>query len=211
MFTGIIQEIGAVRQVETKGQGLAMQVTALKTASRLRIGDSVNINGACQTAVDVRREWFEVLATAESVARTNFHYLRSGDAVNLELPLTLNDPLGGHVIMGHVDQAGVIAAIKPGPESTLLQVSFRGEFGRYVVEKGPIAVDGISLTAFGVGQDVFSVSLIPETIEHTNLKFRRAGDAVNLEFDIIGKYVEKLLSGGGSLSWDSLIKHGFVR
>jgi riboflavin synthase len=218
MFTGIIQEIGLVRYVAKKGDGLLIQIEAPESFKSLEAGGSVSINGACQSAIitspvsGASGGWFEVMATSETMSRTNFRFLQTGDRVNLELPLTLNNPLGGHLVTGHIDDTGQITDIKPGRESTLIRIVFKPEYNRYLIEKGSVAVDGISLTVFDIEQECFTVSLIPETIERTNLKYRNIGDEVNLEFDQIGKYIEKFLNKDNrGMTMDFLKKHGFQR
>ncbi len=212
MFTGIVKEIGAIKAVQKKGDGKLIQVEAPKSALSLEKGGSISINGACQSVISLGRDWFEVQATSETVSRTNFRLLQPGDRVNLELPLTMKAPLGGHIVSGHIDDTGKISSIKPGGDSAIMKVAYKPEYNKYLVEKGSIAVDGISLTVFEISSDTFSMSLIPETIEQTNLKLRLVGDAVNLEFDLIGKYIEKLMNQGkGELTMDYLIKHGFKR
>jgi len=212
MFTGIIKELGTIKAIQKKGDGRLIQVEAPKSVPLLEKGGSININGACQSAVNLSRDWFEVLATSETILRTNFQLLQPGDKVNLETPLTLKDPLGGHMVSGHIDDTGKINSIKPGSDSTIMKVSYKPEYNKYLIEKGSIAVDGISLTVFEISSDTFSVSLIPETIEQTNLRFRQVGDVINLEYDLIGKYIENMLNkDNGELTMDYLIKHGFVR
>lgn len=219
MFTGIIQETGIIKSVLKQSDALLIRVKAPQSASSLTNGASVSINGVCQSAVNISGDWFEVLATSETVSRTNFQFLKSGDEVNLELPLTLNDPLGGHLVSGHVDTIGKIVSLPAGwhgltkgTESAILRVSFAKEYGKYLIEKGSLSIDGISLTVYNIEADAFSVSLIPETIEHTNLKYRKTGDSVNLEFDMIGKYVEKIFNNDKeSLSMDLLKQHGYMR
>jgi riboflavin synthase len=218
MFTGIIQEIGLVRYVEKKGDGLLIRIEAPESFKSLKEGGSVSINGACQSVIitspvsGASGGWFEVMATSETMSRTNFRFLQTGDRVNLELPLTLNNPLGGHLVTGHIDDTGQITDIKPGRESTLIRIVFKPEYNRYLIEKGSVAVDGISLTVFDIEQECFTVSLIPETIERTNLKYRNIGDEVNLEFDQIGKYIEKFINKDNrGMTMDFLKKHGFQR
>jgi len=212
MFTGIIQEIGAIKLIPKKGDSLAIQISAPNTSKTLKKGGSVAINGACQTAIVIGHDWFEVFASSETVNRTGFRYYQSGLAVNLELPLTLNDPLGGHLVAGHIDDTGRISSIEPGFQSTIMKISFNPEYEKYLIEKGSIAVDGISLTVFDIQAGNLSASLIPETVANTNLKFRKIGDLVNLEFDLIGKYIEKFMSGKSKgLTMDDLFKHGFMR
>jgi riboflavin synthase len=216
MFTGIIQEIGIVRYVGKKGGGLLIRIEAPESSASLKVGGSVNVNGACQSVAKISDHlgdsvgWFEVLATSETITRTNFKILRVGDRVNIELPLTLKDPLGGHLVTGHVDDTGELTSIQPVDESTIMRVVYKSEYNRYLIEKGSVAVDGISLTAFDIGQESFSVSLIPETVERTNLKFRKVGDIVNLEFDQVGKYVEKFANKNRKgLTMNFLNRHGF--
>jgi len=212
MFTGIIQEVGIIKLVQKKGDGLVLQIGSPSISKTLKKGGSVAINGACQTAITIERDWFEVFATSETAKRTSFHHYQSGLRVNLELPLTLNDPLGGHLVAGHIDDTGRITSIEPGLQSTIMKIAFKPEFSKYVIEKGSIAIDGISLTVFDIQSDSLSVSLIPETISETNLKFRQIGDPVNLEFDQIGKYIEKFISANKmGLTMDDLTKYGFMR
>lgn len=212
MFTGIIQEVGTIKLMLNEGDGLVIQVKAPGLAPRLKKGDSVSINGACQTATVIDSDWFEVYAMAETVDRTNFRHFKTGTLVNLELPLTLNDPLGGHLVAGHVDDIGVIRSFDPSGGSTILTVSFHSEYGKYLIEKGSVAIDGISLTVFDVKANTFSISWIPETLSNTNLKYRKIGDEVNLEFDQIGKYLEKfLMERKQGLTLEDLQQHGFMR
>ena len=212
MFTGIIQEIGTIKLLQNKGDGLVIQVKAPGLASKLKQGDSVSINGACQTATEIRSDRFEVYAMAETINRTNFRHFKAGTPVNLELPLTLNDPLGGHLVAGHVDDVGVIKNFDPSGGSTILTISFHTEYSKYLVEKGSVAIDGISLTVFDIKPGEFSISWIPETIANTNLKYRKIGDEVNLEFDQIGKYIENFLQERKQgLTMEDLQQHGFMR
>ncbi|RKX17487.1 MAG: riboflavin synthase [Candidatus Zixiibacteriota bacterium] len=216
MFTGIIQEIGIVKFAQKKGDSLLIQIESPKSSKLLKVGGSININGACQSAIKISPvssdsgSWFEVQATSETISRTNFKFLQAGDRVNLELPLSLNDPLGGHLVTGHIDDTGRITDIKPSGGSILMRIVFKPEYNCYLVEKGSVAIDGISLTVFDVETECFTISLIPETIERTNLKFRNIGDVVNLEFDQIGKYIEKFMKKDGKgLTMDFLKRHGF--
>ena len=212
MFTGIIQEIGTIREIGGRGDGRVLVVEGAKSASRLKPGDSVAINGACQTAVRIDGDRFEVYAMAETIARTNFKNLRAGSRVNLELPLTLNDPLGGHLVAGHVDDVGVISSFDPSGSNTILKVTFVSANRKYLIEKGSVAIDGISLTVFDIKPDEFSISWIPETIKNTVLQYRKIGDEVNLEFDLMGKYIENFMNAKDSgITMEFLHKHGFTR
>jgi riboflavin synthase len=210
MFTGLIKEIGTIEFVSTEGNGLVLGVSAPILGKTLTKGDSININGACQTITKMAGDSFEVLATAETAKRTNFRFLRPGVKINLEPPLTLSDPLGGHLVSGHIDDTGQIISIRPSSESTILEIKYDSIYGKYLIEKGSVAVDGISLTCYEINASSFAVSLIPETLINTNLQFRSNGDLVNLEFDQIGKYIEKMLnSQKEGVTWELLRENGF--
>jgi len=212
MFTGIIQEIGTIARANKQGEGVAIRVEAPLLSPKLNIGDSISINGACQTAVTVGKNWFEVCAMAETVKRTNFKNITAGTKANLELPLSLNDLLGGHLAAGHVDDVGIIKHFEPSGSDNILRISFKPEYRKYLIEKGSAAIDGISLTVFDIKENMFSISYIPETLTRTNLQYRRVGDEVNLEFDLIGKYIENFVSGGkGGVTMEFLSQHGFTR
>lgn len=210
MFTGIIREIGTVKRA-TQGENLALRVQARKVASILKKGDSVAINGVCQTLIESSSNGFAVEAIGETLSRTNLSDLMVGDKVNLEAPLGAGDMFHGHFVQGHVDCTGRIADIENESGSVMMGVDFPEEYGRYVIEKGSITVDGVSLTVVGAGRGSFSVALIPYTLENTIFKYRRAGDIVNLEFDIIAKYLEALNSGSATekLTIGFLREHGF--
>ncbi len=212
MFTGIIQELGTIMQARRSGDGLALKIEAPKSSPRLNKGDSICINGACQSATMIDSSWFEVYAMPETIKRTTFRNFKPADKVNLELPLTLNDPLGGHLVAGHVDEIGRIASFDPTGGSNILKIEFDKANRKYMIEKGSVAIDGISLTVFDISETQFSISWIPETIENTVLKYRKVGDEVNLEFDMLGKYIENFITGkGDGLTIDMLNKHGFLR
>jgi len=212
MFTGIISEMGTIKSLSRVGEGLKLEISAPETAEMITKGSSVSINGACQSAVDIGKDWFSVLATSETISKTNLKKLRPQSKVNLELPLTLNDPLGGHLVSGHIDAIGSIVSLSRASDSTLMVVSFEAEYSKYVIEKGSISIDGISLTIFNVSDNRFTVSLIPETIQNTTLYQISPGDSVNLEFDMIGKYIERFLSNNKTgLTIDHLKKYGFMR
>ncbi|MGY4706475.1 riboflavin synthase [Candidatus Bipolaricaulota sp. J31] len=183
MFTGIVREVGKV--IERGGNRLVIAVGALE----LSLGDSVAVNGACLTVVEVRGRHIRFDISRETWERTALGDLRPGDFVNLEPALRLGESLGGHLVLGHVDTVGKIVAIVPRGEGKVLRIAYPVQYSPLVVEKGAVAVDGISLTPFAVEDGVFHVAIVPFTWEKTNLKHRRPGDRVNLEFDIIGKYV----------------------
>ncbi len=188
MFTGMVEETGRVR---ARGGG-RFEVEAGAVLQDLAVGDSVAHNGCCLTVVEVGAGWYAVEAVPETLARTNLDDLGTGDLVNLERPLRLVDRLGGHLVQGHVDAVGEV--VTPAPD---LRVRMPADLARYVVEKGSIAVDGCSLTVVEVKGDELAVAVIPHTAQVTTLGLRRAGQRVNLEVDIVAKYVERLLGRGG--------------
>ncbi len=193
MFTGLVSALGSISGIERSRDGVRLTVAADGVASDLQEGDSVAVNGVCLTAVAVGREWFTAEVMNETLARSSLQEAAVGTAVNLELPLRPSDRLGGHVVQGHVDGVGSIAELVDDGFAVRVKVSAPPEVLRYVVEKGSIAVDGVSLTVAAVDDRSFTVSLIPETLERTNLGGAEPGTAVNLEVDVFAKYVEKLL------------------
>ena len=189
MFTGIVRERGRVASAEENADGVRLEISAPQTASQLEIGDSVSISGACLTAVSVENGSFSVTAVAETLSRTTLGRLSAEDEVNLETAARVGDPLGGHFVQGHVDGLGRIASV--GADGRVW-VEAGPEILRYSVEKGSIAVDGVSLTISGLRAGAFEVALIPHTLEVTTLGALQPGDEVNLEVDVLAKYVEKL-------------------
>jgi len=196
MFTGLVEEIGIVKKLTLGGSSAKLTVqTSLKGVN---IGDSVAVNGACLTAVNIDKGFITFDLSEETLKRANLKLLKPGDRVNLERALTLQKPLGGHIVLGHVDTLGKIRELKPQGEHRRLVIAFEERYSVYTVEKGSIAVDGISLTVNVVGPDFVEINLIPHTFQSTNLKFRKVGDYVNLEFDIFGKYAVNYLRRIGS-------------
>ncbi len=192
MFTGLVQDLGRVAASESSGDGLRITIeTAL--ASELGPGDSVAVNGVCLTAAAVHEGSFDADVMNETVTRTSLSAARPGAVVNLELPLRAGDRLGGHMVQGHVDGLGTILDVKDDGFSRRVAVKMPAGLSRYVVEKGSIAVDGISLTVAELDERSFTVSLIPETLERTNLGSAEPGRNVNLEVDVLAKYVERLM------------------
>ena len=191
MFTGLVESTAQVRRVEPDGDGVRLEV-ATPLAAELEHGDSIAVNGVCLTAVDPSSEGFRADVMPETLRRTSLGPLAGGDEVNLELPLRAGDRLGGHVVQGHVDGTGTVASVTEEGNSRVVRIEAAPEVLRYVVEKGSIAVDGVSLTVSGVDDQAFEVSLIPETLARTTLGAAAPGRAVNLEVDVFAKYVEKL-------------------
>jgi riboflavin synthase len=186
MFTGIVEELGTIESIE----GSQISIGATKMLEEVQMGDSTAVNGCCLTVVAWGDDWWEADVSDETFARTNLGDLKPGDRVNLERPVRLMDRLGGHVVQGHVDAVGTI--VKPAPD---LQVAMDPELTRYVVEKGSITVDGISLTVVDALDDGFTCAIIPHTENVTTLAHKQPGDTVNLEVDMMAKYAEKLLAG----------------
>lgn len=196
MFTGLIEEIGTIRSMRPQGRGFRISVAAKTIVDDLKIDDSVSINGACQTVVRLDSTSFDVEAVEETIDKTTLGTFRTGKRVNLERALRLGDRLGGHIVQGHVDTRGTVRAIQEQPTSWLLSVDFPYDFARYIVPVGSICIDGISLTAARVEQNTLTVAVIPHTWAHTTLQELAVGGSVNLEFDILGKYVERLMLFG---------------
>lgn len=196
MFTGIVEEVGVVERVEARAVGARVRVRAPGIIAGVKEGDSVAVSGVCLTAVEVRGESFGGDVSPETLQRTSLGGLRAGSQVNLERALTPESRLGGHIMQGHVDGSGTVTALERlGDGNWWLKVRVPPEVERYVVWKGSLAIDGISLTVAEVAGDEVAVAVIPHTYERTTLRLRRAGDAVNLETDILAKYVEKMLRG----------------
>lgn len=192
MFTGLVQGIGSVETIERSDDGARITI-ATPLVSELNAGDSIAINGVCLTAVALDGGSFAADAMNETLARSSLGDLARGSAVNLELPLRATDRLGGHVVQGHVDGVGTIEGVSDDGFARRIRVEAPAEVLRYVVEKGSLAVDGVSLTVTEVNERSFTVSLIPETLQRTNLGGVDAGRRVNLEVDVLAKYVEKLM------------------
>ena len=194
MFTGIIEELGSVRAIDRRKGGARLEIGASKVLADVRAGDSIAVNGCCLTVVDRGDGWWAADAVIETLERTALGSLERDDPVNLERPLRLSDHLGGHLVQGHVDAVGHVAARTPLADgSTRFTFSAPPDALRYVVEKGSVAVDGISLTVAALGDDSFDVAVIPHTLAVTTLGHKDPGAAVNLEADLIAKYVERLL------------------
>jgi riboflavin synthase len=196
LFTGLVQELGRVVEASSHDGGTRLRIEA-GCAGELADGDSVLVNGVCLTATAPSEREFGADLSAETLARSSLASVASGERVNLELPLRPADRLGGHIVQGHVDGLGTVAAVRKAGLSLEVRVEAPAELLRYVVEKGSVAVDGVSLTVTRVDESGFEVSLIPETLERTNLTDVSPGRRVNLEVDVIAKYVEKLISREG--------------
>ena len=195
MFTGIVREVGRVASVDTGSGGIRLEIDAPETAAATAIGDSVAVNGCCLTAVSVTSRGIAFHAVPETLTRTSLGTLGAGARVNLEPSLRAGEPLGGHYVQGHVDGVGTVRSVADEGESRRVWVDAPPEILRYVVEKGSIAVEGASLTVAGLDDGGFSVALIPHTLAETTLGGLAPGAPVNLEVDVLAKYVERLLAG----------------
>ena len=195
MFTGIVQAVGTIRRIEASGGDLRLFVDASAVAAESAVGDSLCVSGVCLTVVAREDKIHAFDVSTETLALTTLGALREGDAVNLEPALRLSDRLGGHLVSGHVDGVGRVVAIAPDARSQRWTFEVPAALSRYIAAKGSICVDGVSLTVNDVGANRFGVNLIPHTVEVTTFRDKRAGDAVNVEVDLIARYVERLRAG----------------
>lgn len=213
MFTGIVEEVGRVQALTQAGGGYQLHVRASRVVEDARIGDSIAVNGTCLTVTAFDETAFSVGLSPETLRRTNLGDLRSGDEVNLERALRPTDRLGGHYVQGHVDGVGTVAEVRAEGDSLLMRFEVPREISSYIVEKGFVAVDGVSLTVAGCAEGWFSVALIVFTQHAVALSRKRPGGKVNIEVDIIGKYVESFLSRGSSsrgVTAEMLAREGFI-
>lgn len=194
MFTGIVEEIGRIIGIEKKSESMVLTIEGEKVLENTAIGDSIATNGICLTVTSLGENSFTADVMPETVYRTSLENLSSGTEVNLERALTLNKPLGGHMVQGHIDGTGTLSSTEKKGNSLLMTITAKPSLPKYIVEKGSIALDGTSLTVVAVTENDFTVSLIPQTLEDTILYKKKNGDWINIECDILGKYVEKLLS-----------------
>lgn len=197
MFTGIVESIGTIRRATVVADGTWLVIAAPELARELDRGDSVSVDGVCLTATSSDRQVFQARAVPETIASTTLGNLGEGDRVNLELPLRADGRLGGHVVQGHIDGVGEIRQVVPEGDGSRVTVGSSPEILRYVVHKGSVAVDGVSLTVAARTESGFEVALIPQTLEMTTLGRKSVGDRVNLEVDIMAKYVEALFPRSG--------------
>lgn len=218
MFTGIIEEVGTIQNIRYNGQSAVLTIGAEKVLEGTRIGDSIAVNGVCLTVIRLSERQFQADVMAETLRRSSLGGLRGG-RVNLERAMAANGRFGGHIVAGHIDGTGKIASMRPEGNAVWITVEAEQSILRYIVQKGSIAIDGISLTVAGLSQTDFAVSLIPHTGEETTLLQKRPGDIVNLENDVIGKYVERLLMAespvqdeagcSSGLTREKLLEYGF--
>lgn len=214
MFTGIIEEIGRVREFKKTGINAFISIEALNILTDVKCGDSIAVNGVCLTVTHYEEKHFTASISEETLRVTNFQNIKVDDKVNLERALKLSDRLSGHLVTGHIDCVGTVLEKIDKGDFSILVISFNSDFKRYVIKKGSIAIDGVSLTINDVSDNSFRLNIIPHTLKMTNLQFIKAGSKVNIEFDIIGKYVESMLNknckDGDAVILDLLQKSGFT-
>lgn len=193
MFTGIVEELGTVAAVEDQGDAIRLGISAATVLEGTGLGDSIAVNGCCLTVTSIDGDTWTADVMQETLDKTSLYGVRPGDAVNLERAVTADKRLGGHIVQGHVDGVGEVVSRTPSEHWEVVEIAMPEALSRYLVDKGSITVDGVSLTVVEAGTDRFTVSLIPETLARTTLGTRQPGDRVNLEVDVIAKYVERLL------------------
>ena len=222
MFTGIVEALGTIRNIRHLSEGAALEIQASDVLTDAEIGDSIAVDGACLTIRTLTPETFAADISAETLRRTTLGERKVADQVNLERPLRLSDRLGGHLVLGHVDEVATISGWKDEGDASLMRVTMSSNIRRYIAYKGSVTVDGISLTVSDVGADTFEVALIPHTKQVTTLGKKRAGANVNLEVDMVARYIETLLNNRNSeenwaedttsetLNLSFLAKHGYI-
>ena len=215
MFTGIIEDKGKVLRIEYRGQEMRLAIELPTHLTELQLGDSININGVCLTVVNKKEQEIELDLSQETLQKSILGEVKEGNQVNLERALRLVDRLGGHIVTGHIDGIGVIVEKRKQRDFLQLRIRVPESVSRYVVQKGSIAIDGMSLTVNEYQEGEIQMTLIPYTIEKTTLMDKKVGDRVNIEADILGKYVEKLLDRGdkksGQVDLSFLKEHGFIK
>lgn len=213
MFTGIIEEVGTVKEVQHAGNNSFIKVKAEKILEDVHIGDSIAVNGVCLTVTSYDNGIFRADVMNETLSRSSLGSLKNGSPVNLERAMSANGRFGGHIVSGHIDGTGIISAIKNDGIAIWYTINTVPEIMHYIIEKGSIAIDGISLTVAKVSKNNFSVSIIPHTAQQTILSYKKVGDIVNLENDIVGKYIEKFTrpeKNKNNISMNFLSENGFI-
>lgn len=222
MFTGIVEELGTVRSIQRKSEGAILEIQANEVLTDANVGDSIAVDGACLTIVSLTPTVFATDISAETLRRTTLGRRTVGEQVNLERSLRLSDRLGGHLVLGHVDEVATICAWKDEGDASLMRVTISDTTRRYITYKGSVTVDGISLTVSSVSEDSFEVALVPHTKQVTTLGTKRNGTSVNIEVDLIARYLETLLKNSGAetdwteqtgsetLNLHFLAKHGYI-
>lgn len=206
MFTGIIESFGTIKRIEAKGEGKVLHIGCDLDLSESKIGDSIAVNGACLTAVSLEKNGFTVDMAPETVRRTTFKHLTIGARVNIERALKLSDRIDGHLVSGHIDGTGTLTSITRQSNAVIIKIDVPPKLAEDMIEKGSVAIEGISLTINACSEKNFEVSIIPHTADITTIGSKRVGDEVNIETDMLGKYVKKMLMG--SLSKNDALPHG---
>ena len=216
MFTGIVEELGIIRKLHVSGHSGSIEIEAHKVLQNTNVGDSIAVNGICLTVTSLGKDFFTADIMAETVRRSSLKNATSGDFVNLERAMAADGRFGGHIVSGHVDGTGTILSMKKEENAVWVTISAPPSIMKFIVEKGSVCLDGISLTVAAVGESDFNVSVIPPTGGETTLLKKKAGNTINIENDIIGKYVDRLLnfkdsspSDGGGITMDFLRKYDF--
>ncbi|WP_299977143.1 riboflavin synthase [Desulfobacula sp.] len=221
MFTGIIESFGTIKRIESTGEGRVLHIGCDLDLSESKIGDSIAVNGACLTAVSLEKNVFKVDMAPETVERTTFKSLRPGSRVNIERALKLSDRIDGHLVSGHIDGTGIISSMTKKSNAVIIKIDVLPKLAADMIEKGSVAIEGISLTINKCSDHDFEVSIIPHTADITTIGLKRVGDEVNIETDMIGKYVKKMLMGSLSkndalpkgqkdISMELLARNGFL-
>ncbi|MBO0912372.1 MAG: riboflavin synthase [Acidobacteria bacterium] len=213
MFTGIIEEVGRVASIKTRGEERRLTVSSTRLAGELKPGDSISVSGVCLTAIDISKNSFSADLAQETWLRTSFSRLRPGSLVNLELPMRASGRFDGHIVQGHVDGTGTVVSFEaiPGGNDYRLTIEIPRELARYIASKGSLAIEGISLTVAAIERSRVEFAIIPHTADVTNLRSLDRGDPINLEVDVIAKYVERMISerAGPPLTVERLVQAGF--
>ena len=221
MFTGIIEETGTIKSIKKGSRSAILSISAKHIMDDVKVGDSIAVNGVCLTATSVSAAGFTADVMAETLRRSSLGALKTGDKVNLERAMLMNGRFGGHIVSGHIDGTGEISSFEKEDNAVWVTISTDKTILKYIIQKGSIAIDGISLTVAYVDDKVFKVSIIPHTAQETTLLSKKKGDIVNLENDIVGKYIDKLLGfkddsdidnnkNSSGLTMDSLMENGFI-
>ncbi|MDY7030770.1 MAG: riboflavin synthase [Thermodesulfobacteriota bacterium] len=216
MFTGLVEDVGTVKKIERRGDSMRLFIECNFDLTEIKIGDSISIDGVCLTVVELLPRGFQVEVSPETFRRTTLHITKQGRNVNLERSLRLSDRLGGHLVQGHIDGIGKIKEISQDVNSIRMKIAASGDILKYIIKKGSVTLDGVSLTVNECNENEFGVNIIPHTAGVTTLSEKKVGDSLNIENDVIGKYVEKFLSkehtekkGESRIDTEFLKKHGF--
>lgn len=214
MFTGIIEEVGRIKQLRKNPLTMELSIQCQRVLEGTKLGDSIAVNGVCLTVTKLGSDYFMADAMPETMKRTNLGKLNVSDPVNLERAVAAGQRMGGHFVQGHVDGVGTIRSITPYENAVIFRIETSPQLTHYMIEKGSVAVNGISLTIVEVSDHDFTISLIPHSFKHTQLRDAKQGDKVNIEVDMIGKYLNKWfenkINPGENITWEKLEKHGFI-